>query len=216
MAINLEQFAQEFRPECIQVCKVYDWTTNVVALTRDITFTFAADSLAGLTNLTADCSLTLLECTEDGPRRDIECMVGDETVELQAVTLTKTISVTLEVTGTNAAGAQVTVTSNPVTITITEEVILCAPEGTTVCCTSTPDTFNGCRVISFTPPAAGVDTITATIFARVCQNIVVTFEVILEVFAKFCQPRPQIICEDECPVDVFPPQCPTIFPLNHG
>jgi hypothetical protein len=211
MAINLEQFAQEFSPECIQVCKVYDWTTNVVSLTQDITFTFPAGSLTGVTISQVSCSLVLLECIEDGPRRDIECVVGDEPVILQAVTLNKTIQVILEVTGTNAAGAQVTVSSNPVLITISEEVILCAPEGTTVCCNQTQNTFNICRVSSFTQNADG--TITATISVRVCQNIVVTFEVILEVAAKFCQPRPRIICEEECPVDVFPPQCPTIFPV---
>ncbi|WP_044748089.1 hypothetical protein [Bacillus alveayuensis] len=211
MAINLEQFAQEFSPECIQVCKVYDWTTNVVSLTRDITFTFPEDSLTGVTISQVNCSMTLMECIEDGPRRDIECMVGEEIVTLQAVTLSKTIQVILEVTGTNTAGAQVTVQSNPTLITISEEVILCAPEGTTVSCNQTQNTFNICRVSSFTQNG---DSITATVLVRVCQSIVVTFEVILEVAAKFCQPRPKVICEDECPVDVFPPQCPSVFPIN--
>ncbi|MBB5323365.1 hypothetical protein HNQ34_000442 [Anoxybacillus tepidamans] len=211
MAINLEQFAQEFSPECIQVCKVYDWTTNVVSLTRDITFTFPTGALTGVTISQVNCSMTLLECVEDGLRRDIECMVGDQAVTLQAVTLSKTIQVILEVTGTNAAGAQVTVSSNPALITISEEVILCAPDGTTVCCNQTQNAFNSCRVSSFTLNENG--TITATVFVRVCQSIVVTFEVILEVAAKFCQPRPKVICEEECPVDVFPPQCPAVFPI---
>jgi hypothetical protein len=210
MAINLEQFAQEFSPECIQVCKVYDWTTNVVSLTQDITFTFPADSLTGITISQVNCSISLLECVEDGPRRDIECMVGDQPVTLQAVTLSKTIQVILEVIGTNAAGAQVTVLSNPVLITTSEEVILCAPEGTTVCCNSTQNAFNICRVGAFTQTG---DTITATVLVRICQSIVVTYEVILEVAARFCQPRPEIICEEECPVDVFPPQCPSVFPV---
>jgi hypothetical protein len=212
MAINLDQFAQEFSPECIQVSKVYDWTTNVVSLTQDIAFAFPAGSLTGVTISQVSCSMTLLECVEDGPRRDIEVMVGDETVTLQAVTLSKTIQVILEVTGTNTAGVQVTVSSNPVLITTSEEVILCAPEGTTVCCNSTQNAFNICRVGSFTQNADG--TITATILVRVCQSIVVTYEVILEVAAKFCQPRPKFIYEGECPVDVFPPQCPAVFPLN--
>ncbi len=211
MAINLDHFAHEFSPECIQVCKVYDWTTNVVSLTRDITFTFPAGSLTDVTISQVTCSITLLECMEDGPRRDIECMVGEEIVTLQAVTLSKTIQIILEVTGTNAAGAQVTVLSNPTLITISEEVILCAPEGTTVCCNQTQNTFNVCRVSSFTQNADG--TITATVLVRICQSIVVTFEVILEVLAKFCQPRPKVICEEECPVDVFPPQCPSVFPI---
>jgi hypothetical protein len=210
MAINLEQFAQQFSPECIQVCKVYDWTTNVVSLTQDITFTFPAGSLTGITISQVNCSISLLECAEDGPRRDIECMVGDQTVTLQAVTLSKTIQVILEAIGTNAAGTQVTVLSNPVLITASEEVILCAPEGTTVCCNQTQNDFNICRVGAFTQTG---DTITATVSLRICQSIVVTFEVILEVAARFCQPRPEIICEEECPVDVFPPQCPSIFPV---
>jgi hypothetical protein len=213
MAINLEHFGQELRPECIQVCKVYDWTTHVVSLARDITFTFPAGSLTGVTVTQVNCLVTLLECAEDGPRRDIECVVGDETVTLQAVTLTKTIQVVLEAIGTNAAGATVTVLSNPALITVSEEVILCAPEGTTVCCNSTQNDFNICRTGAFTVTG---DTITASVFVRICQNIVVTFEVILEVLAKFCQPRPEIICEDECPVDVFPPQCPAIFPTLNG
>ena len=211
MAINLEQFAQEFSPECIQVCKVYDWTTNVVALTQAITFSFPADSLTNVTISQVNCSMSLLECTEDGPRRDIEVMVGDEVVTLQAVTLSKTIQVVLEVTGTNAAGTQVTVSSNPALITTSEEVILCAPEGTTVYCNSTQNAFNICRVGSFTQNTDG--TITATILVRVCQSIVVTYEVILEVAAKLCQPRPKIVYDDECPVDVFPPQCPSVFPV---
>ncbi|MCL6587427.1 MAG: hypothetical protein K6T72_13120 [Anoxybacillus sp.] len=210
MAINLEQFAQEFSPECIQVCKVYDWTTNVVSLTQDITFIFPTGSLP-TTISQVNCVTTLLECAEDGPRRDIECVVGDERVTLQIVTLSKTIQVVLEVTGTTATGAQTTITSNPALITTSEEVILCAPEGTTVCCTATQNAFNVCRVGAFTRNG---DTITATVFIRVCQNIVVTFEVILEVAAKFCQPRPKIVCEEECPVDVFPPQCPSIFPVQ--
>jgi hypothetical protein len=212
MAINLEQFGHEFSPECIQVCKVYDWTTNVVSISQDITFTFPAGSLTGITISQVMCSVSLLECAEDGPRRDIECVVGDEPVTLQAVTLSKTVQVILEVIGTNAAGAQVTVLSNPALVTISEEVILCAPEGTTVCCNSTQNAFNICRVGAFTQTG---DTITAQVLIRICQSIIVTFEVILEVVAKFCQPRPEIICEDECPVDVFPPQCPTIFPINH-
>ncbi|EZP77280.1 hypothetical protein H839_06564 [Parageobacillus genomosp. 1] len=213
MPINLEEFAQEFSPECIQVCKVYDWTTHVVSLARDITFTFPAGSLTGITISQVNCLVTLLECAEDGPRRDIECVVGDEPVTLQAVTLNKTIQVVLEAIGTNAAGATVTVLSNPALITVSEEVILCAPEGTTVCCNSPQNDFNICRVGAFTQTG---DTITASIFVRICQSIVVTFEVILEVAARFCQPRPEIICEDECPVDVFPPQCPAIFPTLNG
>ncbi|AKS38642.1 hypothetical protein NP92_11305 [Anoxybacillus gonensis] len=209
MPINLEQFAQEFSPECIQVCKVYDWTTNVISLTQELTFTFPTGSLPS-TISQVNCATTLLECVEDGPRRDIECVVGDERVTLQVVTLSKTIQVILEVTGTTTTGTQTTVTSNPTLITTSEEVILCAPEGTTVCCNATQNTFNTCRVGSFTRNG---DTITATVLIRVCQNIVVTFEVILEVAAKFCQPRPKIVCEEECPVDVFPPQCPSIFPM---
>ncbi|AEH48286.1 hypothetical protein [Parageobacillus thermoglucosidasius] len=210
MAINLEHFDQKYSPECIQVCKVYDWTTNVVSLTQDLTFTFPTGSLTGVTISQVNCSVSLLECVEDGPRRDIECMVGDQPVTLQAVTLSKTIQVILEVIGTNTEGAQVTVLSTPVMITTSEEVILCAPEGTTVCCNSTQNDFNVCRVGAFTQNG---DTITATILLRICQSIVVTFEVILEVAARFCQPRPEIICEEECPVDVFPPQCPSIFPV---
>lgn len=211
MAINLEQFAQEFSNECIQVCKVYDWTTNVVSLTQDIAFTFPTGSLTGLTISQVNCSMSLLECAEDGPRRDIECVVGDERVTLQVVTLNKTIQVTLEVTGTTATGTQVTVTSNPALITTSEEVILCAPEGTTVNCSATQNAFNICRVGAFT---VNGDTVTATVLVRICQSIVVIFEVILEVAAKFCQPRPKIICEDECPVDLFPPQCPAVFPIG--
>jgi hypothetical protein len=213
MTINLDVFSNEFCPECIQVCKVYDWTTNVVSITQDITFTFPAGSLDGIIISQVNCSVNLLECAEDGPRRDIECVVGDQTVTLQAVTLSKTIEVILEVIGTNAAGAQVTVLSNPALITTSEEVILCAPEGTTVCCNATQNAFNVCRVGAFTQNG---DTITASVLVRICQSIIVTFEVILEVLAKFCQPRPEIICEEECPVDVFPPQCPVVFPLNHG
>ncbi|MFC0296647.1 hypothetical protein [Geobacillus jurassicus] len=209
MPINLEQFAQQFDRECIQVCKVYDWTTHVVQLAQEITFTFPTDSLTGVTISQVNCSITLLECAEDAPRRDIECVVGDQLVTLQAVTLRKTIQVVLEVTGTNTAGAQVTVVSNPALITTSEEVILCAPEGTTVCCNATQNTFNTCRVGAFTQNG---DAITATVSVRICQSIVVTFEVILEVAARFCQPRPEIICEEECPVDVFPPQCPVVFP----
>jgi hypothetical protein len=210
MAINLEEFAQEFSPECIQVNKVYDWTTNVVSLTQDITFTFPAGSLTGVTISQVNCSISLLECVEDSPRRDIECMVGDQVVSLQAVTLSKTIQVILEVNGTNAAGAQVTVSSNPALITTSEEVILCAPEGTTVCCNPTENAFNICRVGAFTQNG---DSITAAILVRICQSIVVMYEVILEVAAKICQPRPRIVCEDECPVDVFPPPCPAVFPI---
>ncbi|BDG47694.1 hypothetical protein PspKH34_22550 [Parageobacillus sp. KH3-4] len=103
-----------------------------------------------------------------------------------------------------------TVLSNPVLITTSEEVILCAPEGTTVCCNSTQNAFNICRVGAFTQTG---DTITATVLVRICQSIVVTYEVILEVAARFCQPRPEIICEEEGPVNVFPPQCPSVFPV---
>ncbi|RAK22124.1 hypothetical protein B0I26_102112 [Anoxybacillus vitaminiphilus] len=212
MPINLEQFAQQFDPECIQVCKVYDWTTNVISLTDTPTFTFSPGSLTDLTNLQVSCAVTLLECVEDAPRRDIECVVGDQSVSLQVVTLSKTIQVVLEVTGTTGTGTQTTVFSDPVLISISEEVILCAPEGTTVCCNPTQNAFNTCRVGAFTVNAAA-STITATIGLRICQSIVVTFDVILEVAARFCQPRPEIICEDECPVDVFPPQCPAVFPI---
>ncbi|ABO66919.1 MULTISPECIES: hypothetical protein [Geobacillus] len=208
MPINLEQFAQQFDPECIQVCKVYDWTTHVVQLAQDITFTFPEGALADITISQVNCAVTMLECAED-VRRDIECTVGNQLVTLQAVTLSKTIQIVLEVTGTNTDGAQVTVLSNPALITTTEEVILCAPEGTTVCCNATQNAFNNCRVGSFTQNG---DSITANVSVRICQSIVVTYEVILEVAARFCQPRPEIICEEECPVDVFPPQCPAVFP----
>jgi len=212
MAINLDVFAQEFDPECIQVCKVYDWTTNVLGFNESITFTFETGALAGLTIQEVNCNVTLLECREDGARRDIECVVGDEIVLLQAVSLFKTIQVVLVVTGTNGTGQTVTIESLPATITTTEEVILCAPEGTTVCCTeSEQEGVINCRVGSFT---VNGDTITAALAFSVCQNIIVIFEVILEVAARFCQPRPKIICDEECPVPTIPPQCPSVFPIT--
>ncbi|MDX8362527.1 MULTISPECIES: hypothetical protein [Bacillaceae] len=227
MAIKLDD---SWKEECIHVCKVYDWTTLLTKLTdRELQLT-TSNSPIDLSMATIDktmCDVSLIACEEPDPddRTEVLCYHDGREIRLWKVSLKKTfcIDITVEATGTNASGMTETVwvTFDTVMVSTCEEVLLCAPPGTEVCCD--PFELEGhktCKVepimnISCTQNADGTFTCSATTWVclKSCQNIMVKFDVVLKVWAQFCEPRGEIKCDLDCIPPANPPQCDELFPL---
>ncbi len=193
---------------CVNVSKVYDWITNqanVNLVGIGLTFPVGATDPCAVGNTITDvvCDLTVVSVSEIGARVERIFIIDGAEVTLERVTVLKTLSITVTVSGLTAAGVPFVVTSVAIPSTITESFFLCAPEGTEVV-VSVSDIE--CAVSGSC--IAGV--FTADISAILCQSIQVTADVTIELTADFCQPRDNII--SSCPAPVIPPQCPTLFP----
>ncbi len=193
---------------CINTDKVYDWIiaqANVDLAAVTLTFPVGATDpcAVGTTILDVTTSITELSFTEVGTRTSRTFIIDGAEVVLERVTIQKTLSITVTITGTTAAGLGFTITSLPVTQVISESFFLCAPEGTVIDVevTDVSSTASGTCV-------AGA--FVASISALVCQSIQVTAPVTLELTADFCMPREDIVAT--CPAPTIPPQCPAIFP----
>ncbi|WP_332634772.1 hypothetical protein [Halalkalibacter flavus] len=208
-------------PLCINTEKVYDWLIN------EATFNLSLDDVdlpevngeqllcEDIENVT--CSVEPGEAVILSREDQSFIINGDEQpVELQVVTIQKSFEVTVFVTTTTGQ----TVSAGTFPFTRREQVVLCAPEGTSV-------TVNYIDVSCFVEQfnCAGTEdeedeetTIDLGVVVRLCQSIQSTFPVTLELMAEFCQPRDVVSLPSpfapECPDPVIPPQCPVLFPNN--
>ena len=197
---------------CINVDKVYDWVM------KENTFDFfptAPITFPGVTPATPTVGVTVsCEVTPatSNPvvilrRENRQFTVDGEVVCLQLLTIQKTFSLVLVLT----LPTGVILRSNPIPVSRSEQVVLCAPEGTDVtvtfteldCFISAPGTF---------VPGDGTVTFTGLVVTvMTCQSIQSTYPVTVEFLADFCTPRADLAI-GACPLPARPLQCPTIFP----
>ncbi|WP_227939408.1 hypothetical protein [Alkalihalobacillus deserti] len=212
---------------CIKVPKVYDWVTRQVDLPL---MSFNGDEL----NNIFDCVTNgftppedLCEFLEAHPGFTVHCDLIEDSILCQeirqhngrqpvTVTLPTGETVTLEkvkvlVKGLvqvviRDANEQIICKTEPIQFATAQTFFLCAPEGTEV----------QCHITYFQCDA---DVICDDNFQQLdisillCLDVQMEAPVKLEIEAAICKPRQELPVEDVlCPVDVFPPQCPEIFP----
>lgn len=194
---------------CINTDKVYDWVIN------ETTFDLTLDDvdLPVVNGVQLNCDqIDSVSCEVEPTgfevidRTDRPFVIDGSQLTLQQVVIQKSFNVTVNVTTTDGT----VVEAGTFPFTRCEQVILCAPEGTTV---TVDFTDVDCFVCMFNcddaTPGATMD---LGITVRICQSIQSTFPVTIEVFADFCEPRENISPIASCPEPVRPPQCPVLFP----
>ncbi|OEH92512.1 hypothetical protein [Bacillus solimangrovi] len=205
----------DLQRECIDAHKIFDYVlTSKEQCFEDVVFT-GISSAAGDTISVSSCQIgpdsTCPEISDPENRPTVTVELPDGTdVDLQVVTLQKTIQIIIEGDVTSG-GTATPFTSTAVVVFCPEEVLMCAPIGTMVDCMIT-DTSR-CVVGALTLDPAN-STATGNVHVLACQGIQTYAEVKLEILAKICDPR-GIIPFPECEVNPFPQQCPSIFPPAH-
>lgn len=206
---------------CIKTRKVYDWVTRQIDLPL---MSFSNDALNALftgskkdpcnlspnTDYTVECnvdenSLVCREIMQQGGRPDVTITLPNgEEVTLQRVKVLIKGTITVQVL--NDAD-QVVCTSRPIPFAITQNFLLCAPEGTDLDC----EVFAECEATLITSN----DLTLLEISIMLCADIQMEADVKLEIEAKFCSPREEILeAISLCPTSEFPPQCPEVFPAH--
>ena len=97
--------------------------------------------------------------------------------------------------------------SCPIPFATAQTFLLCAPEGTAL----------DCRITFFECDASLVctsDFSQLDVSVTLCLDVQMEADVKLEVEARFCKPRKEIEAATLCPTDIFPPQCPEVFPAR--
>ncbi|MGG0668789.1 hypothetical protein [Sporosarcina koreensis] len=197
---------------CINVDKVYDWVMKENTFDYFPTAPIAFPGVTPTTSLTgATVSCEVTPATTNPVvilRRDNrQFTVDGEVVCLQLLTIQKSFTVVIVLT----LPTGVVLRSSPISVSRSEQVILCAPEGTDVtvtfteldCFISAPGTF---------VPGTGVVTFTGLVVTvMTCQSIQSTYPVTVEFLADFCAPRADLAI-GACPLPARPLQCPTIYP----
>ncbi|WP_345239283.1 hypothetical protein [Pontibacillus salipaludis] len=117
-----------------------------------------------------------------GSRKDVLVnLESGEEILLQEIALTKKGFVVIEIEGEEGVCI-----SNPIPFTLYEELILCAPEGTSIDCEITR--FNcQARVI-----CQNGEFVSVKLWIETCQSIQTKLETSFELNARFCSPRPLI------------------------
>lgn len=199
---------------CINTEKVYDWILNEA--TFDLTIDDIELPIVNGTQLTCD-DIDTVTCevetnaTEVLNREDRPYVIDGTPITLQLVTIQKNFDVTIII---NTTAGQ-TVEAGTFPFTRCEQVVLCAPDNTSVNVTYTDVDCFVC-VFNCDDVTPGVGTLDVGVTVRLCQSIQSTFPVTLEIFADFCEPREVLPIVSGCPAPTMPPQCPVLFPNNNG
>ncbi|WP_335872295.1 hypothetical protein [Bacillus sp. 2205SS5-2] len=197
---------------CIEAEKVYDWIieesifkTSINNVNFDFGTGVSCDQIASVT-----CTITALEITEvPDSREDVQLIIDGEPITLQKILLKKVITYSPTLTLENGN----TVTNAGFQFVAFEEVVLCAPEGTTINASETElncivTGYSFCQVID-----GGTElSLNFSVKFLICQSITATFPVILELKAGFCTPREPLAID--CPTPFVPAQCPSLFPVD--
>lgn len=200
---------------CINVDKVYDWVMK--ENTFDYFFPATPITFPGITATTSLVdSVVSCEVTPAATnpfvilrRENRSFMIDGRKVCLQQLTIQKNFTLVLVVTladGTVLRGPSQTISRS-------EQVTLCAPEGTDVmveytdldCMISSPGVpaiNNAARQITFTGLVITVAT---------CQSIQSTYPVTVEFLADYCEPRADLAI-GSCPPPAKPQQCHSVYP----
>ncbi|MBA2874959.1 BMQ_0737 family morphogenetic spore coat protein [Thermaerobacillus caldiproteolyticus] len=105
------------------------------------------------------------------------------------------------------ANGQVVCESDPIPFATAQTFILCAPEGTIL----------DCHISFFECDASLVCTHNFSqldVSVTLCLEVQMEADVKIEVEARFCDPREEILEATLCPTNKFPPQCPEVFPAH--
>lgn len=197
---------------CINVDKVYDWVMKENTFdylpTGPITFPGVTPTTP-TTGANVTCEVTPATTTPVVilRRENRQVTVDGEVVCLQLLTIRKSFNVVFVLT----LPTGVVFRSTPILVSRSEQVILCAPEGTDVTVTFTE---LDCFISSQGTFVPGTGTVTFTglvVTIMTCQSIQSTYPVTVEFLADFCAPRADLAI-GACPLPVRPLQCPTIYP----
>ncbi|MDW0118815.1 hypothetical protein QTL97_17970 [Sporosarcina thermotolerans] len=197
---------------CINVDKVYDWVMKENSFDFFPTAPMAFPGMTPTTPMTGATVTCEVTPATTNPvvilrRENRQFTVDGHSVCLQQLTIQKTFSVVLVLT----LPTGVIFRSSPIPVSRSEQVILCAPEGTDVTVTFTElDCFISAPG---TPvPGDGVVTFTGLVVSvMTCQSIQSTFPVTVEFLADFCEPRADLAI-GSCPHPARPRQCPAVYP----
>ncbi|RAK15349.1 hypothetical protein B0I26_12241 [Anoxybacillus vitaminiphilus] len=105
------------------------------------------------------------------------------------------------------ANGHVVCESKAIPFATAQTFILCAPEGTML----------DCHISFFECDASLVCTDNFSqldVSITLCLEVQMEADVKIEVEARFCKPREEILEATLCPTDKFPPQCPEVFPAH--
>jgi hypothetical protein len=149
--------------------------------------------------------LTCKEIEQPNGRPDVEVTLPDGTeIILQRVKVLIKGYVTVHLVNANG---HVVCCSKAIPFATIQTFLLCAPEGTELDCHVT---FFECDSnLIATPDFAQLD-----VSLTLCLDIQMEADVKLEIEAKICRPREEILEGLLCPIKEFPPQCPEIFPAH--
>ncbi|GAA0454251.1 hypothetical protein [Alkalibacillus silvisoli] len=198
---------------CINTEKVYDWIINEASFDLNI---INEDLPNGITcddfdedEVTCEVMPAETDPIEILNVEDRDFIIDGIEVELQVVTIRKNFFVILTFPTDNGNGD----VELELEFSRSEQVVLCAPEGTEIDVTYTE---LDCFVVSFDCEVGDTeedDTFDALLSVRLCQSIQSVFPVTLEVEADFCVPRDELPV-GPCPIPIIPQQCPTLFPTG--
>ncbi|WP_077617345.1 hypothetical protein [Bacillus sinesaloumensis] len=222
---------------CILTRKVYDWITRQIdvnqSYTGDLPVKFKCNgsterTLADLcTELSGfdgsvNCFLSdaqgnpidtgfqdenQVTVTEIGQRQPVTVTLpnGDQ-VTLQRVKTLIRGFITVEIL--DDMDDTVCMTKTPIPFVTTQTFLLCAPEGTDL---NVHVSLAECDATLICEP----DIQQLDINLTLCLEVQTEADVKLEIEARHCQPREEIL-EDIvlCPTEKFPPQCPEVFPAH--
>ncbi|CAG9620462.1 BMQ_0737 family morphogenetic spore coat protein [Sutcliffiella rhizosphaerae] len=149
--------------------------------------------------------LVCKEIEQAGGRPDVEVEIEGNDVLLQRVKVLIKGFITVHIVDDRG---HVVCCSAPIPFATVQTFLLCAPEGTELDCHIT---FFDCDAnLIATPDLSQLD-----INLILCLDIQMEADVKLEIEARICRPREEIIEGLLCPTKEFPPQCPEIFPAHN-
>ncbi|WP_226682728.1 BMQ_0737 family morphogenetic spore coat protein [Sutcliffiella horikoshii] len=145
------------------------------------------------------------EIDQAGGRTEVEVELPDGTeVTLQRVKVLIKGYVTVHIVDDSGT---VLCCSEPIPFANIQTFLLCAPEGTELDCHVT---FFDCDSnLIVTSDLSQLD-----INLLLCLDVQMEADVKLEIEARICRPRDEIIEGVLCPPKEFPPQCPEVFPAH--
>lgn len=211
---------------CIKVPKVYDWVQRQIELPL---IRFDGEDLDDLFEKLNNNDFDTEVCSflENQPGFQVCCNIIEDSViceEIGQHPARQEISVTLATGETSTlqkvkvlvkglvkitildAQGKVLLVSDEIPFSTIQTFLLCAPLGTAL----------HCKVTYLQCDAAIVcedDFEQLVISFLLCLDVQMESDVKLELKAAICKPRQELpIREKVCPVDIFPPQCPEIFP----
>ncbi|WP_301171998.1 SBBP repeat-containing protein [Brevibacillus nitrificans] len=202
--------------ECVLVPKVYDWVVlassyhSKIEIPRECRLLVDAAILAGqqVTFTYLDQPIPAPSCQIIGMRRE-SIMVGGAFVRVGVVRFLFSAALPIGVFADGIPLCQFSLA-----VQFEQEVVLCLPE-------PLGEANILCRTLAVECQSSGNVLLGGMlpVDVQLCAEIQVEQEVRLELLAKFCSPRPNNVPVPSptpgmlCPMVLFPPQCPAIYPL---